>query len=117
MQKWTFGLALLSVLTGGCTFYTSCPDPNRMRPSSGGGSSTGGSGSGGGGNSPPLVAWQNVTNNLAGLDSVCGNLTVVVAKPDNVVLAGVAPNRLFATTDGGENWNEIAQGAGTEPIN
>lgn len=77
----------------------------------------GGSGSRGGSNSPPLAAWQNVTNNLAGLASTCGNLGVVVAKTDNVLLAGVAPNHLFATMDGGQNWNEIALGKGTEPIN
>jgi photosystem II stability/assembly factor-like uncharacterized protein len=117
VEKWTFGLALLSVLASGCTFYTSCPDPNRGPANNGGSAPTGGSGSSGGSSSPPLAAWQNVTNNLAGLDSVCGNLTVLVAKPDNVLLAGVAPNRLFATTDGGENWNEMAKGKGTEPIN
>lgn len=117
MQKWTFGLALLGVLNSGCTFYTSCPDPNRSNGSTGGGSSGGGSGSMGGRNSTPRVAFQNVTNNLAGLDSACGNLSLLQAKSDNVILAGVSPNRLFSTTDGGESWNEIAQGKGTERIN
>jgi len=124
VQKWTFGLALLGVLSGGCTFYTSCPDPNRGpagagATTSGGGSSSsgGGSSSTGGSDSTPRVAWENVTNNLAGLDSACGNLTLLQAKSDNVILAGVSPNRLFATTDGGDSWNEIAQGKGTQPIN
>jgi hypothetical protein len=104
--------------------------------SAGGSGAAGGSGGSGGGELPdvdwsnaptapvaqtcaptptaaPGAAWDNVTNNLAGEDSECGNLTMLSADPcSNRVIAGVAAVGLFATTDGGDNWVEIAEAAG-----
>jgi len=116
----TLGSGLLAAFTCGCTFYTSCPTGNQQQPNDGGSPSNGGSSGNGNGNEsgagPTLVAWQNVTNNLAGMDSSCGNLSVLMAKPDNVVLAGVNKHGLWATKDGGETWLELGQGEGSEPI-
>lgn len=128
MNTLTLGWALLAAFTCGCTFYTSCPTDNQQRPPGGGGaSSNGGGASSNGGESgdgngnesgagPTLVAWQNVTSNLAGMESACGGLSVLSAKRDNVVLAGVNQHGLWATTDGGESWHELGQGEGSEPI-
>jgi photosystem II stability/assembly factor-like uncharacterized protein len=109
------GLALLASLASGCTFYTACPD-QQPPPNTGGTGNTGGSSTGGtGGSGPPLIPWVNVTSNLSGMDSSCGNLTMVVAKQDTLIV-GVAPRSLWKSTDGGGSWEEIAQGKGTDPI-
>ncbi len=113
------GLALLASLASGCTFYTACPD-QQPPPVNNGGTNTGGSANGGGssgngGSGEPLVPWVNVTSNLSGMDSACGNLTMVVPKED-MLIVGVAPRSLFTSVDGGESWQEIAQGEGTDPI-
>lgn len=107
----TISIALLSALLGGCTFYTACPPADQ-----GGGTAGSGSGSAGSaGTDANLPAWVNVTSNLAGLASECGNLSVLTSSGDQV-FAGVNPGRLFTTTDAGESWFEVAQGKGTEPI-
>lgn len=110
------GLALLASLASGCTFYTACPDQQPPPPNTGGSGNTGGSNGGGtSGSGEPLIPWVNATSNLAGLDSACGNLTMVVAKSD-MLLVGVAPRGLWRSVDGGDSWEEIAQGKDTDPF-
>src|SRR5205814_8560277 len=62
-------------------------------------------------------AWANVTANLAGMQSECGNLTMVSAKPGaRTVIAGVARKGLFASEDGGKSWQAMGTGAGSAMI-
>ena len=52
--------------------------------------------------------WVNVTGNLAGVSSECGNLGIVIAKPDeDMLLAGVALRGLWTSTNGGSTWRQI----------
>jgi hypothetical protein len=56
----------------------------------------------------PPATWVNVTHNLAGMTSECGNLTMISAQPcSNGVIAGVARQGLWRTTDGGATWVHI----------
>jgi photosystem II stability/assembly factor-like uncharacterized protein len=68
-------------------------------------------GTGGGGGSSvvaPPSKWTNVTANLANMASECGTLTMVSAKPgSNMVIAGIAKQGLWATTDGGKTWAQL----------
>lgn len=83
-----------------------------------GGANTGGKSSGGaGGGSTPTGGWTNVTANLANMDSECGNLSHLSAKPDeDVLIAGIAQKGLWASTDGGGSWHQIGTGAGSDTI-
>src|SRR5690348_7670434 len=100
----------LGVVLGssGCTFVTNCPCAD-AGGTGGGNAQTGGTGGGGTGNTSGTGSggvnggspgddgeWVNVTSNLAGLESICGNLTLVQAKPDeDVLIAGIASLGLF----------------------
>jgi hypothetical protein len=65
----------------------------------------------------PPSKWVNVTSNLAGMASECGNLTMVSAKPkSNLVIAGVARHGLYGSTDGGHTWSALGSGAGSAMI-
>src|SRR5579859_5736920 len=82
----------------------------------GGGSAGGGTtvGTGGGG---PMGSWKNTTSNLANLPSECGNMTSVTVKPDeDMIIAGVAQNGLWASTDGGASWSALGTGMGSAKI-
>jgi hypothetical protein len=49
--------------------------------------------------------WVDVTANLAGMESYCGNLSFVSARPDSdQLLAGVAGQGLFANDPGAQEW-------------
>jgi len=85
-----------------------------------GGSATGGSassgaaagGSAGGSIEPvsptPQAKWENVTSNLAGMASECGNLGRVSSHPTtDMLLVGVAKKGLFSSTDGGVSWKPL----------
>ncbi|MEO5899542.1 MAG: hypothetical protein ABIR68_05350, partial [Ilumatobacteraceae bacterium] len=62
-------------------------------------------------------AWVNITGNLAGLASECGNMGGVSVRPDeDVVFASVARQGFFANTDGTDQWTPIGTGAGSTPI-
>jgi photosystem II stability/assembly factor-like uncharacterized protein len=66
---------------------------------------------------PDPGPWVNVTSNLAGMDSECGNISTLSAKPDeDMLIVGVALHGLWASTDGGESWHAIGTGAGSDPI-
>jgi photosystem II stability/assembly factor-like uncharacterized protein len=65
----------------------------------------------------PPSTWVNVTSNLAGLASECGNLTRVSARPGSrLVIAGVAHGGLYGTTDGGTTWSALGTDAGSATI-
>ena len=58
----------------------------------------------------PPSKWTNVTANLANMASECGTLTMISAKPgSNMVIAGIAKQGLWATTDGGTTWAKLGK--------
>lgn len=60
---------------------------------------------------------MNVTSNLAGMISECGNMTYVSAKPnEDHVIAGIAQKGLWETTDGGTSWHQLGSGSGSAKI-
>ncbi len=65
--------------------------------------------------SPPVAAgqeWVDVSANLAGMESYCGNLSFVSARPDrDQVLAGVAGQGLFSRDPGSSEWIEFGRGS------
>ena len=64
---------------------------------------------------PPPAAWKNVTTNLAGMASECGNLTLVAADPcSKKVIAGVAKGGLWQSEGG--SWTKLGSGAGSANI-
>lgn len=65
----------------------------------------------------PVGEWVNATGNLAGMESECGDLSGLSAKPDeDLLIAGVAARGLFASEDGGESWKALGQGHGSDKI-
>jgi hypothetical protein len=74
---------------------------------------------GGSGGKPDLAGgeWTAVAGNLTNLASECGNLGVVSAKPDaDMLIAGVAKEGLWSSTDGGTSWTQLGTGAGSDKI-
>jgi hypothetical protein len=64
----------------------------------------------------PSASWTNVTGDLAGMDSECGNLTLVAADPCSTrVIAGVARAGLW-TSSGDGTWTKLGSGAGSADI-
>ena len=62
-------------------------------------------------------AWVDVTANLAGLPSECGNLCLLSVVPgQDKIIAGIARRGLWATADGGATWTPLGQGAGSDAI-
>ncbi len=60
--------------------------------------------------------WINVTSNLAGLASECGNLTMVSSRPDrDMLIAGVAQQGLWANVDGGTTWSKLGASVDAGP--
>lgn len=67
----------------------------------------------------PLDAgpWENVTTNLAGAPSECGNLSFLASKPDeDLVLVGIALHGVWASRDGAPEWTHLGQGASSTEI-
>jgi hypothetical protein len=59
--------------------------------------------------------WQNVTGNLAGLASECGNLTLLSAVPgSSTIIAGVATKGLWANSSG--TWTALGTGSGSAVV-
>jgi photosystem II stability/assembly factor-like uncharacterized protein len=93
------------------------PPPSPEGGTGGTSGSAGTSNPGLGDAAPPSGTWANVTSNLAGLQSECGTLTLVVAKPDeDLLIAGVATQGLWSSRDGGGTWQQLGTGAGSTPI-
>ena len=67
--------------------------------------------------SPSPGNWVNVTSNLAGMTSECGNMTFVSAKPDeDLMIAGVARRGLWGSRDGGMSWHQLGLGGGSATV-
>lgn len=73
--------------------------------------------------SPPTTArataasWEDVTANLVGLDSTCGNLSFVSARPDrDLLVVGVAAQGLVAAPSEAESWWPLGRGPGSAII-
>ena len=67
--------------------------------------------------SPSPGNWVNATSNLAGMTSQCGNMTYVSAKPnEDLMIAGIALQGLWGSTDGGTSWHQLGSGGGSAKI-
>jgi photosystem II stability/assembly factor-like uncharacterized protein len=69
---------------------------------------------------PPVTAaaasWVNITGNLAGMPSECGNLSFLSAMPSSSrVIASVAQKGLWANSSG-NTWTQLGTGAGSDTI-
>jgi len=102
---------------------TTSDDPDSGAPSAGGAAqSMGGApamdaGAGGATTTVPTGSWRNVTANLANMDSECGNMSNVSAKPDeDLLIAGIALLGLWASNDGGSSWHALGNGKGSDTI-
>jgi photosystem II stability/assembly factor-like uncharacterized protein len=61
--------------------------------------------------------WLNVTANLAGMPSECGNMTLLSSRPDrDALIAGVALRGLWQSANGATTWSPLGQGAGSAVI-
>jgi photosystem II stability/assembly factor-like uncharacterized protein len=64
------------------------------------------------------AAWVDVTANLVGLDSECGNLHFLTARPDrDMLIAGVASQGLWASEDGASEWTPLGRVGGSAFVN
>jgi photosystem II stability/assembly factor-like uncharacterized protein len=85
----------------------------------GGGGQQNGSNSGFKG--PDIVVkadWINVTANLGGLPSECGNLSWLSEKPDeDMLIVGVALHGLYSSVGGAPTWSELGTGPGSDRVN
>jgi hypothetical protein len=62
--------------------------------------------------------WVDATANLTGMESYCGNLSFVSARPDrDQVLAGVAGQGLFSSDPGSSEWIPFGRGPGSASLN
>lgn len=143
-QRRSFTAILLLFLTG-CTVYTSCPEsnangapPNEGPPANGadnggenGGGDNGGGGNGGGmagtddpGSGGAIVAgptpegeWRAVTPDIGDFEVLCGPMSWLSSKPDeDLLIAGINQEGLWATRDGGETWEPFGRGEGSDPM-
>jgi hypothetical protein len=56
----------------------------------------------------PASSWVDVTGNLVGISSECGNTSTVFSDPRaDRLIVGIALNGLYATTDGATTWNSL----------
>jgi hypothetical protein len=117
---------LVAGLNSACTFYTACPDNRTNNPSGTGGSSGGGGtsnpdGTGGTdisfGGEAPRGKWVNETFNLTDLQSECGNVTYLSAKPgEDRLIVSIAQHGLLAKASGGSEWVPLGQGKNSAVI-
>jgi hypothetical protein len=69
---------------------------------------------------PPaqLGPWVDVTSNLAGMPSECGNMTYVTGRPGSEqVIAGVALHGLWANNPGSDTWTPLGEGGPAQILN
>jgi photosystem II stability/assembly factor-like uncharacterized protein len=61
--------------------------------------------------------WVEAATNLAGLESECGNMSLVTTRPDrDATVAGIALHGLWASADGADEWLPLGQGQGSAVI-
>jgi photosystem II stability/assembly factor-like uncharacterized protein len=72
---------------------------------------------------PPSVpgtvtgTWETATEGIDGLESECGNLSRVVARPDqDMMVVAIAQQGLWASTDGVDKWSKLGTGGGSAII-
>jgi photosystem II stability/assembly factor-like uncharacterized protein len=68
---------------------------------------------------PPAtnVKWVSAAANLVGMQSECGNLSLVSNRPDrDMLIASIAQHGLWASLDGGASWTPLGQGPGSGTI-
>ena len=115
-------ILFLIASSSGCTIMTSCPAGQTQGSGNTGNTGntgqSGSSGSGGGDGTAgttgtaPNGTWINETSNLAATPSECGGLGLVSAKPDeDLLIAGIAQNGLWSSTDGGDSWTQFGDSA------
>jgi len=112
---------LVAVLAGGCTFYTSCPTGQGNSNPTGGSDAGGGAASGGSSpilsDPPPAGEWKNVTPDLSKTMETCGPLFALSSKPsEDLIIAGVTNNGLWATSDGGSTWVVLGKGKNSDAV-
>ena len=65
----------------------------------------------------PPAKWVNVTANLAGMPSECGNTPYITSHPAyDMIITSVAQHGLWASTDGGTSWKQLWPTAGANQI-
>jgi hypothetical protein len=65
----------------------------------------------------PPAQWVNVTANLAGMASECGNTPYITSHPYyDMLITSVAQHGLWASTDGGTSWKQLWPNAGNAQI-
>jgi hypothetical protein len=65
----------------------------------------------------PAASWVNVTANLAGMASECGNTPYLTSHPaHDMLITSVAQHGLWASTDGGTSWKQLWATAGAQQI-
>jgi len=65
----------------------------------------------------PPAQWVNVTANLAGMASECGNTSYLTSHPAyDMLITSVALHGLWASTDGGASWKPLWPTAGANQI-
>jgi hypothetical protein len=65
----------------------------------------------------PPAMWVNVTANLAGMASECGNTPYLASHPGyDMVITSVAKQGLWSSIDGGASWKQLWPAAGTQQI-
>ena len=58
--------------------------------------------------------WINATGNLAGLNSECGNMSLLSSRPEkDQIIAGVAQRGLWTIANGADTWTQLGQGGGS----
>lgn len=63
------------------------------------------------------ASWVDAAANLEGLSSECGNLTFVSSNPnEDMMIAGVALQGLWSSTNGSDMWEPMGQGQGSAAI-
>lgn len=104
---------LLLVLVPGCVIPISTASPSADAGADAGDGSVGTTTAGDeGGASVPTGSWSSVAANLAGMPSQCGNMSYVSAKPDeDLLIAGIALDGLWASRDGGGSWQALGPGS------
>jgi photosystem II stability/assembly factor-like uncharacterized protein len=59
----------------------------------------------------------NVTSNLTEVPTECGNLSFLTSKPDeDLLIAGIALSGLWASSNGGDSWEAMGDGDGSDVI-
>ncbi len=65
----------------------------------------------------PAAQWVNVTANLAGMASECGNTPYLTSHPAyDMLITSVALHGLWASTDGAASWKQLWPAAGASQI-